>query len=1207
MRSTMPAIPSTTGKASSSAVGRRTTSATKGSTKSGGSSEKRSGQSARTTANHSQQANTTKNSLKSMNEIDIDVSAPPRPPDPTLFIRAGTSGNRHLLPIHLINDDVNIGSFIRPISRLSSRTSTTELCTSVDMIRNVCTSIKTLQHFDISKNELKDLPSDLSNLIELESLNCSQNQLTDMNDSFEQLKLLKELDLSFNLFNQIPNVIYTLKSLIRLNFEHNCITKIDNELLNLKRLKFLVLDHNQLESLHTCDFGQLKKLEYIHVAHNQLIRFPRGLHRLHHLKNVNLSYNRIATFPVDLLQVSTLDVLNLSHNLIVKLPPMPIAYKRASMIFSIDLSFNQLTKFPDYLLLIAKKVDVSNNNIRLISNDLLKILTNEILTTRELKLYTNPIGQPIFPPEVLNEDVSNTVNVLRMVKNSLEEQLTDVHVRQGFKICITGLKNSGKTALANCLEENAPLTVNENEEEVQERIVHVHQYSFRIQTATEQPTPPPVQPPPPPVPTASTGKTKASSKTNIVELSKIQPQRTESNTRKKRNLSAQTTKQPAIATPPPPKSPVPPPPPATPPPPIEPMKFLPLTIYDFNGSSEYYEHMSPFIDTNALHLLCIHTFEFQQATPTTIEDIFNETYDRSSSPIITQLFQLLQLLCEKTTRTRAIMIIPLATCIDLYDKRSNEEKIDAIEKINQFFKLYLQHRVDRIKHDMEVIHSLSTISSSLSDRLKTYSSLLNIHIQIEPCHPISSLTFHGIDELNRIIQHNVLTQKTIFPHVDRILPGLWADANQYIESLADLLPVPYLLWDNYASRVINKHGLPHLINDITMSVRDEGKIIVINEIGTNDRVVFLRPSWLTDLLYSIFRHDMSTTYLDYEKNDIFSLSNLPEARFQGHKTEFLKSGLLHSELLRSFWFNSLYKKEHFFHLWLTIMRFLLVAYPKMNKIQLKRLVHVESLDSLSRGERSYTRLIDMKQNPDDKEDIKFDYAIVPYYLPFINGKEQEGEFKRFNNRLKTIITIRYTSQSLPLGFFHRFSVSAILRLDIIYKKHWNDFILGEHEERETRFIIETDHRTFIKCHCGTAAAEQAFEEIWNVLMPILNHFEEMFTQLAPSNQFERSVQCTNCKEFSFMGEWTTPKELQCLKTKACPLCGENIDTARLVQPNERKRRSEELLRRIRERHSKNATKTTDNATSSQQQQPQTSISSSATAASTSTPLLVPPV
>ena len=61
---------------------------------------------------------------------------------------------------------------------------------------------------------------------------------------------------------------------------------------------------------------------------------------------------------------------------------------------------------------------------------------------------------------------------------------------------------------------------------------------------------------------------------------------------------------------------------------------------------------------------------------------------------------------------------------------------------------------------MELIHSLSKISSSLSDRLKTYTSLLNINIQIESCQSISSLTFQGIDELNRTIQRCVLTQKT---------------------------------------------------------------------------------------------------------------------------------------------------------------------------------------------------------------------------------------------------------------------------------------------------------------------------------------------------------------------------------------------------------------------------------------------------------------
>ncbi|CAF3057785.1 unnamed protein product [Rotaria sp. Silwood2] len=735
-------------------------------------------------------------------------------------------------------------------------------------------------------------------------------------------------------------------------------------------------------------------------------------------------------------------------------------------------------------------------------------------------------------------------------------------------------------------------------------ILIVHQYPLRLMTIVDQSSTS-KQPTSAPLPPLSVTKTTISSSAKIVELPKIQLQRFEMDSRKRRNPSAQLPKQ-HISVPNQPQPSSPSASTATPRPlvPIEVIKFLPLTIFDFNGSSDYYEHMSPFIDTSALHLICIHTADFHQTTPASIEDIFNGKFDILSSNTITQLFQLLQLLCEKATKTRAIMILPVATCIDLYDKRSNEDKIEALEKINNFFKFYLQYRIDRIKHEMDSIHSLNTISSSLSDRLKTYTALLNINIQIEPCQSISSLTFQGIDELNRTIQRCVLTQKPIFPYVDRILPTLWAETNQYIESLAEFLPVPYLLWENYTDRVISKHGLAHLINDITLSLHDEGKILILNEISTTDRVVFLRPSWLTDLLYNLFRHDILTTYLDYEKNEIFSLTNLSESNFQTYKKEFLQYGLLHSDLLRSLWFGLLHKKEYFYHLWLTIMRFLLIAYPKMSKGQLKRLVHVQTPDPLLKSEKKSDRLIDIKQNPDVREEIKFDYAIVPYYLPLINQNERQDEMKHFTNGLKNIIIVRYSSQSLPLGLFHRFSVSAILRLNIIYKKHWNNFILGEHEEKDVRFLMETDHRTYVICHCGTNIVEQSLEEIWNILMPILNHFEIILTNLAPSNLFDRSVQCPHCKEFSFMGEWTTPKELQCIKMKACLLCGQNVDTARLVQPNESKRRSEELLRRIRERHAKNTIKVSDDV---QQTISTAAAATTTTTTTTTTHLLVSPV
>jgi hypothetical protein len=170
-------------------------------------------------------------------------------------------------------------------------------------------------------------------------------------------------------------------------------------------------------------------------------------------------------------------------------------------------------------------------------------------------------------------------------------------------------------------------------------------------------------------------KTTTSTNTKTVELPKIQLQRFEMDTRKRRTPSGQTSKRPTSAS----KQPQPTilPPLTVPLPPIvplEPIKVLPLTIFDLNGSSEYYEHMVPFIDTSALHLICIHTADFHQTTPAVIEDIFNGTFDISSSTIITQLFQLLQILCDKATKTRAIMILPIATCIDLYDKRPQEDK-----------------------------------------------------------------------------------------------------------------------------------------------------------------------------------------------------------------------------------------------------------------------------------------------------------------------------------------------------------------------------------------------------------------------------------------------------------------------------------------------------------------------------------------------------
>lgn len=272
---------------------------------------------------------------------------------------------------------------------------------------------------------------------------------------------------------------------------------------------------------------------------------------------------------------------------------------------------------------------------------------------------------------------------------------------------------------------------------------------------------------------------------------------------------------------------------------------------------------------------------------------------------------------------------------------------------------------------------------------------------------MSSLTFQGVQDIHHAIQKCILTEKQIFVHVDRVLPRLWADTNHYLESLADHLPVPYLFWDQYRQRLIEKHGLSNLVEDITLSLSHQGKILILHELEANERLVFLRPLWLGDLLSAIFCQSPQS-----------------DPQLQSYQKELLEHGLLHSNLLRSLWMSLLHRKDHFSSLWLILMRFLFVAYPKINHRQMRSLFH--------------------------STELQFDYAIVPYYLPSLNEIEQEKQLKALHLPSMQCVSICFRSAMFPFGLFHQYSVSALFKLRIIYLKHWNNFLLGRHEEKQVK-------------------------------------------------------------------------------------------------------------------------------------------------------------
>ena len=440
---------------------------------------------------------------------------------------------------------------------------------------------------------------------------------------------------------------------------------------------------------------------------------------------------------------------------------------------------------------------------------------------------------------------------------------------------------------------------------------------------------------------------------------------------------------------------------------------LPVTVFDFGGSPAYHPYLPTLAGSTAVYLLCISAVEFHRETA----DETNEV--TSSSSTITRL---LQVLTESVATTRSLIILPVATGMDLYGKRPAKDKYsialvlsssndldcrtEVLEKIDQFFQLDLRHRLDQIRREIDRIDSLPTISNAQSSRRQIYQSRVDLHpIEIKPCQPLSALTCEGVRDLRRNIEKCVVSDKRSFPHVDRILPALWIDAYDYLESLGDQLPVPYLAWEDFHDRLDKTYGLGSDIDEITVSLIEQGKILVLNDLDTSERLVVLRPAWLAELLSSLLCRE-----------------TLVHCTRSSNVNDLLERGLLHWTLLCSLWSDLLHSDDDIHRVWFTLMRFLGLGYPRVN------------------GTQQSTSL------PSALTD--FDAAVIPHYLPLIPSHEHEQITSGFLQQSTSSVSICYSSVTLPPGFFHRYCVSAVLRLNVICINHWNDLLLGQDADQQ---------------------------------------------------------------------------------------------------------------------------------------------------------------
>lgn len=157
-------------------------------------------------------------------------------------------------------------------------------------------ALDTLNLLNISDTSLQQLPAEISNLTNLQTLLLYGNEIITVPSTIGTLEKLKVLDISRNKLECIPSEIANLSSLMTLNLSNNALTK------------FPSLEHSG-------------KLTVIDLSGNKLTEFPDVCHENNaHLAEINCKNNFIEVIPHEIVLLASLKHLNLANNKIKKIP-----------------------------------------------------------------------------------------------------------------------------------------------------------------------------------------------------------------------------------------------------------------------------------------------------------------------------------------------------------------------------------------------------------------------------------------------------------------------------------------------------------------------------------------------------------------------------------------------------------------------------------------------------------------------------------------------------------------------------------------------------------------------------------------------------------------------------------------------------------------------------------------------------------------------
>lgn len=174
---------------------------------------------------------------------------------------------------------------------------------------------------DLAWKGIGELPSEISQLTNLTSLNLCGTQLTTLPEGIGQLTSLTSLNLRDNQLTMLPEEIGQLTNLTSLNLCNNDFMTLPEEISQLTNLTFLNLSYNQLMMTLPEAIGQSTNLMSLKLSYNLLMTLPEEIGQLSNLTFLDLSYNRLKTLPEEIGRLTKLQTLNLDGNSLSEIPP----------------------------------------------------------------------------------------------------------------------------------------------------------------------------------------------------------------------------------------------------------------------------------------------------------------------------------------------------------------------------------------------------------------------------------------------------------------------------------------------------------------------------------------------------------------------------------------------------------------------------------------------------------------------------------------------------------------------------------------------------------------------------------------------------------------------------------------------------------------------------------------------------------------------